>query len=114
MYRWRKMSHDARRELEGIGVHPIVARGLCQPCYTRATREGTLRNYEKGHRPIEDVIEDWLLLRSEGFNRPDAAERLGMAYKTLQKALERAQDRGMLTPLEAVPLDSKYRAARAA
>lgn len=70
------------------------SRGLCDTCYRRAWKDGTLIDYERKSWAREELLQEWSLLRSEGFSKRLAAARLGMNYKTFEKALERASKAG--------------------
>lgn len=65
-------------------------RGLCGGCYSRAEQAGTLADYPRRQKPRADLLEDWELLRSEGYSVQHAAERLGMTHEAMRKALRRA------------------------
>jgi hypothetical protein len=71
------------------------ARGLCSPCYYRAQEADTLDDLEPRLRRNEDVVEEYDFLRSEGvWDLHVIAERMGMTYKALERALHRARQRG--------------------
>jgi hypothetical protein len=74
----------------GLPVRPHVARGLCRACYLHLRKHGDLIDYERRSRPRDEVLEEWELLRAEGYTVRQAAERLGMTVHALKKALYRA------------------------
>lgn len=76
---------DCAGALRGSG-----SRGLCPTCYFRHRRRGTLIDFPRGTRPRRDLIDDYNLLRSEGYTRRQIADRLGMKDKSLYRALRRA------------------------
>lgn len=69
-------------------------RGLCNFCRDRAVRLGTLADYERRSRSRDEVMSEWELLRDEGLSKTQAAERLGMAFKTFETAYTRARRAG--------------------
>lgn len=68
-----------------------LRRGLCDSCYVRHQKLGTLNIWPKRNRTIEDTAEDYAWLRSQGWDDQDIAKRLGMKLDSLQQALRRAQ-----------------------
>jgi hypothetical protein len=79
---------------------PVDARGLCTSCYELHWRKGTLGQFptRRTMRSREDFIADYKLLRSEGYNRRQIAERLRMPYSAVNMAYRRAVAAGALTP----------------
>ena len=70
------------------------ARGLYNACYKRALRAGTLPDHERWNRPADELLDEWVLLRDDGYRPRDAAARIGVTYTALDKALCRAKRRG--------------------
>lgn len=70
-----------------------VGRGLCSPCYTHLTPDERL-DYPRLRMPRDEFAEEWELLRSEGYTKRQAATRLGMTYKTFERAYWRAKKAG--------------------
>lgn len=65
---------------------------LCQRCYGRSLKSGAL---DLRVRKADEVLDDWAMMRDdENPTIKAAAERLGMKWKTLEKALYRARKRG--------------------
>lgn len=56
----------------------------CAPAATRAVTD-----YERFTRSREDLLDDYVLLRSEGFTWRQCAQRLGMTYVAFKRALLR-------------------------
>ena len=69
-------------------------RGLCRGCHARRRRDGTLADAPRATMSADEVLEEWVMLRGEGHTVAQAAERLGMTYGALEKALDRARKRG--------------------
>jgi hypothetical protein len=70
-------------------------RGLCHPCARKAEANDTLLDRPARVRSNDEVLEEWTRLRTSGvFDLRVAAERMGMSYKALEKALWRGQKRG--------------------
>lgn len=85
------------------GVRPHGGRGYCAACYRRLGRYGTTEHQgyvapkrRAGiiHRPLEEVLEDYLLIRDDVQNIREAAERMGMRFSALDRALYRARKNG--------------------
>lgn len=66
-------------------------RGLADRCYFRHRRNGTHLDYPRTYWPRDMLLEEWEWLRSEGYTRSQAAERLGITRDRLDKAIEREQ-----------------------
>lgn len=47
-------------------------------------------------RPAADTVEDYLWFTSRGYGRREIADRLGIKYRSLLRALQRARKRGLL------------------
>lgn len=79
---------------ERIGLTGRELSDLCFACAARITkgirRTGEIREL----RSREEVIEDYAMIRDEVPTVRAAAERMGMTYKALDKALYRARRRG--------------------
>jgi hypothetical protein len=96
--------HRARRgHPEGTCVRclkdrPIAGRGLCDACWAVCKKDATLTNYpyRRGGLPLADVVEEYLLLRSAGNTDAVIAERLNMKPLSLQSALRKARNQGLL------------------
>jgi hypothetical protein len=79
---------------------PVNARGLCDSCYETHWKRGTLAQFptKRTMRTRAEFVADYELLRSEGYNRRQIAERLDMAYSTVNRAYQRAVAAGDLEP----------------
>ena len=64
-------------------------RGLCNACYERHRRAGTLNHAPAHSLPLDYVAEEWAFLSSWGLGRAEVAARLGMTKKAFEKALAR-------------------------
>lgn len=69
-------------------------RGLCSHCYNVERYWGRLLNHERRWRPRDDVMDDWKLLCGQGYTKRQIAARLGMSFKALERALNRARAAG--------------------
>lgn len=76
---------ECPRELDRHG-----ARGLCRSCYERHRWAGTYLDLPRRTWARDEVLTEWQLLRSEGFTRRQAAERLGIKFNTFERAICRA------------------------
>lgn len=70
-------------------------RGLCTECYMRAHHRGAIADYERTSRSREDFLEDYRLLRAQGYSRAQIAERLGVTRDAVDKAVSRARRAGV-------------------
>lgn len=96
------MAHTKCRECSATdpGPRKSWARGLCARCYSRHQKRGTLDQFERLIRPRDYVLEDWLFLNEQGYNRAQAAERMGMTRGALDRAIARARRDGDPRPLQ--------------
>lgn len=79
---------------------PVNARGLCDSCYEKHWKAGTLGQFptKRVQRFRADFVADYRLLRSEGYSRSQIAERLRMTRNALDAAYRRAVAAGDLEP----------------
>lgn len=73
------------------------ARGLCASCYQLAWLRDQLPD-KRLRRSRAEFVDDYLLLRSEGYTRRQIAERLRMTYAGVTAAYSRAVAAGDLAP----------------
>ena len=69
-------------------------RGLCNPCYKTLHRDGGLEDYPRTFHAADEVLDDWVLLRDQGYRWKDAAPRIGVSEAALDQTLCRAVRRG--------------------
>jgi transposase-like protein len=69
-------------------------RGLCPPCYRQAHYSGRLDEYPRRSWSRDELMGEWDLLRSDGYTRRNAAERLGLKWETFDRAYWRARSAG--------------------
>lgn len=74
----------------------INGRDLCTTCYGRAWRHGTLIDFERRFRAVEEVVEEITHLRPEGHTTAQVADRLGVSSSGLRKALQAARRKNLL------------------
>lgn len=67
-------------------------RNLCSGCYQRAAKDGTLQDYPRVNRLLEDVLDDWETLR-RSHTKAQAAVRVGMTLIAFERALIRGRDK---------------------
>lgn len=77
------------RPLNGARRH--AGRGLCDPCRNETRATGDLPDFERATRTRDELLDEWVLLRSEGYTLRQAAERLGMTYPAFERAYYRAR-----------------------
>lgn len=73
---------------------PLQARGLCTVCYAITRKSGERIDYPRSTRSRAELLEDVAVLREQGLNRRQMAERLAMSRNTLDQALLRAERAG--------------------
>lgn len=79
-----------QRETSPPGWRRHVARGLCSRCWSAARTAGDLVDFERNTRTRDEVLDEWVLLRGEGYTRAQAAERIGMTFAAFDRAYWRA------------------------
>jgi hypothetical protein len=67
---------------------------MCGACYRRAWLDGTLIDHPTAVRPADLLLEDYVQLRREGYTVRQIADRLGMTFAAVDRALHRARRRG--------------------
>lgn len=75
-------------------VSAYRARGLCVTCYDTARRNDTLIDHPRIFKKADDVLDDFVELVAQGYNREQIADRLEMKVNTLDKVIQRGRDRG--------------------
>ena len=70
-----------------------LGRGLCGSCYHSLTPDQRL-DYPRLSRSSGELVEEWEMLRSEGYTKRQAADRLGMTYEAFERAYHRAKKTG--------------------
>lgn len=76
--------------------HCVTCRFVTPKQESQAARLSTPEAIRKrGHRPIEDLVEDYNDLRSWGYTDRAIADRLGMSWLSLYRQLNRAHRKGM-------------------
>ena len=89
---YRKLSVAERRE-RGLVAH--AARGLCHKCLRAAKANDTYDDLEPRFRTNDEVLAEWDLLRLQGVHDLKiAAERIGISYSALDKAIWRGRQKG--------------------
>ena len=73
---------------------PHKARGLCNACANTAFQNGSLHDYPRTTWSRDDLLDEWDMLRTEGYAVRQAADRLGISLSAFRKALERARRDG--------------------
>lgn len=77
---------------EGCDRTKTMGRGLCQRCYSRAKRDGTLDLYARRQKRSSVVVEEYEFFRGFGYSDDVIAERLGMTRGALANTLKRAME----------------------
>lgn len=87
------------------GFVPYGGQGLCKRDYNRLRRTGSTdepelrlppreRRNAKGMRDSEEVLEEWMLIKSRVRDLSEAAQIMGMTTSALDKVLYRARKTG--------------------
>ena len=74
----------------------IAGRGLIDTCYSRERYHGNLAEYPRQRLSAADFIADYKLLRGQGYNHPQIAERLRYPLPSMQRQICRLRSRGLL------------------
>lgn len=90
---------DKVRALKAQGLKRYSVRGLCDLCRRRSVADGTLIDYERLNVPACEVVAEYLAMPHDpGESRASRcrrlAPRMGMQWKSLEKALKRAEVTG--------------------
>jgi transposase-like protein len=83
-----------------------AGRGLCEPCHKRVLTTGELIDFERFTRSRDELLDEWVVLRAEGYTMRQAAERLGMTHAGFQRAYHRARRAGDPRALPALAVAS--------
>lgn len=93
------------------GYAPHGGRGLCRKHYLRWLRHGSTealvprpsRRRGSESRPLDDVLSEYAMIREDCRDIADAAERMGMSFSALDRALYRAREQGHSGALPPAP-----------
>lgn len=85
------VSVDAHTSCCLVCDRKAAARGLCKRCYRIAKDTGWLLDFERSTMDADSVLDDWMILRSEGYTIPQAARRLGITTDAFRLHLKRGQ-----------------------
>jgi hypothetical protein len=77
--------------------HKHGGRGLCQPCYGRATRQGYLNDCPRLTVSSAERTKQWLDMKERGWTRTEAAAQMGISLAALEQAITR-HNRATRTP----------------
>lgn len=69
----------------------LIARGLCSRCYQTPA---AAHDFPRRTMSRDDLLDDWVVLRGEGYTVLHAADRLGISLDALSQALTRAKRAG--------------------
>jgi hypothetical protein len=83
-----------------------AGRGLCDTCRSQARTTGELIDFERFTRSRDELLDDWAVLRAEGYTLRQAAERLGMTQAAFERAYHRARRDGDPRALPALQVAS--------
>lgn len=96
---WAAMTRDERLEARADG-HERAYGDICARCEHNRRRGGKVGVPRRVHTPIEDVAEDWAMLRnrelSQAANIRRIAPRMGMSERALEAAILRAKKIGLI------------------
>jgi hypothetical protein len=71
-----------------------AARGLCLPCWQTAKKTGQLPDIPRLTRTRDELLDDYVILRGEGYTWRQCAQKLDMTYPAFERALLRARHDG--------------------
>lgn len=70
------------------------ARGLCSNCYAHEEYHGTLIDWPRITRSRDELLDDYVILRQQGYDWKQCAIKLGMKYPAFEQAMIRARRAG--------------------
>jgi transposase-like protein len=80
----------AQRWAAGTGIHRHSGRGLCNPCVRQLTPDQLL-DFERITHTRDEILDDYDLLRRQGYSRRKIAERIGVSLAALEQCIWRAR-----------------------
>lgn len=86
-----------------------AARGLCMPCWQTTRRHGLPHDIPRLTRSRDELLDDYVHLRADGYTWRQCAARLGMTYPAFERAMLRARADGDLRAMR--PGETKRNAA---
>lgn len=90
----KPMRKQIRGDTRRGGRRQHKARGLCDICWTDLARRGGLADYERVNRAHDDLLDDYVILRGQGYDWRQCAARLGMTRGAFERAMYRARRAG--------------------
>jgi len=84
------------------GMRRHTGRGLCSRCHYRHRRDGTLEDFPPLTWTREELYAEWAVLRDGGTDARTAADRIGVSFAALEKAIHRTE-RGDVPPVTRPP-----------
>lgn len=76
------------------GCEPHYGRGLCAGCYQRKQVRGRLLDFPSQCLSRDLLMEEWEVLRRQGYSKRQAAERLRVTFQAFDRAFWRARKAG--------------------
>jgi hypothetical protein len=85
----------SRATRDGVPYGQLMqGRGLCTRCYRNVEYHGQLLEYPRLTRSRDELLEDYEVLRRQGYNWRECATILRINYPTFERALLRARAAG--------------------
>lgn len=72
-------------------VKPLAGRGLCSTDFSRFHHAGTLDDWPRVNRTLEDFAADFAILRARGLRNREVAIQLGYRVSSISKIITRAR-----------------------
>lgn len=96
---WDEWKPGAMRVCASCGGRPAhdtqhAARGLCNRCYQRHLRNGTIERFPRRLRRYTEVVDEYRFLTAAGFTRQQVADALGLHIRSIERALAAARRSG--------------------
>lgn len=76
------------------GYRALANRGLCSRCRRDLNGTDELYDYPARCRSRDEVLDEWDRLRLDGVGRAQAAQRMGMTFGALDRAIHRGRNVG--------------------
>lgn len=85
---------NKRQRTDTAYADRMRGRGMCTNCYANEEYHGRLTDWPRVTRSRDELLDDYVILRRQGYDGKQCADRLGMKYPTFERAILRARAAG--------------------
>jgi hypothetical protein len=78
-----------KKRVPGLAVH--VSRGLCTKCDAWFREQDAIHHWPRLTTNYQDLLEEWRVLKADGFTKYRAAQILGVSYEAFLIGIKRAE-----------------------